>query len=180
MHRLLKDLNADGLETLGRIRLGTTAVVGDPLVLPQAPGTGAWHGLGVKAGAWYLLARPWEHDDTLLDEIVAVHEDALSLFWDLYDDAEATATCVLGTGRVVLLDGERRTDTALLQDLLEPDLDALPWVHDRGMVTAGIQGGPARVFQGRGPEVSLFSIALSPAPRERATNVSHVQDRTED
>lgn len=177
MDRVLKELNADGLEILGRVRLGSTAVVGDPLVLLQPPGTGAWHGLPIKPGAWHLLGRPWEDDDALLDELVAVHEDALSLFWDLYDDAEAAAGFPLGSGRVALLDGEARTDADLLRELMEPDLEALPWVHDRGLVAAAIPGGAARVYQGRGPEVLLLSVALSPAPRERATNESHVQDR---
>jgi hypothetical protein len=174
--RLERELVRDGLEDLGTITLGTTLVAGDPAELAVAgpvptSGVAGWHGVAVKPGAWRLFGRPTD-DGEALTEVIFVHEQALPAFWDLYDDAAPVAAFLLPTGRVLVVDGARRSDASLLQAAAEPD--DLPWLLDDGIVLQGLDQHPAHVWTpqsrpGGGPVASLVAVALDAAPAARAT-----------
>jgi hypothetical protein len=174
---VLDRLRAEGLEHLGDLKLSSTVVIGDPKLLAQAPGP-QWIGLGTVPGGHVVLGRAWTGDADLLEEIVLVSkavlaEDRADRFWDLYDEARDAGTVPLASGRVAVLDGALRTESATLRSLVEPD--ELPWVLDRGVVAEAIRFGPARVFVGGGSVAELVSVALGPAPREMARSSPAVQ-----
>jgi hypothetical protein len=162
--RVERELLRDGLEDLGTITSGGTLVVGDPAELLAPPGSQRWHGAAVKPGRWRMFGRPTA-DALAFSELVLVHEDAVASFWDLYDDAAPAAAFLLPTARVLVVDGVRRTDAALLQSAAEPD--DLPWVLDDGVVLAGLEQHPAHVWLPKGPVTLLVTIALDAAPSHR-------------
>lgn len=164
--RIERELLRDGLEDLGAVALGPTLVAGDPAELLAPPGSGRWHGVAVRPGRWRMFGRPTPSGESLT-EIVLVHEEALPAFWDLYDEAGPVGAFLLPTARVLVVDGARRTDAALLQSAAEPD--DLPWLLDDGAVFAGLDQHPAHVWAPKGAIVPLVAIALDAAPAERAT-----------
>ena len=152
----------EGFELLGEVQLSDTVALGDPAALPTPPGLGAWRGLAIRPGAWLLFGRPWVRDRDQLEEVVAVRSNALERFYELYDGADDQGELPARSGRVALVDGPRREEVALLESLLEPDADALPWVTDAAAVFATIAGANGRLLTPPGPVVALFSMLLAP------------------
>jgi hypothetical protein len=176
--RFARELVRDGLEDLGTIAVGATVVAGDPAELLSVPGAGTWHGTATKPGRWRMFGRPTD-DGLAYTELVLVHEDAVPAFWDLYDDAAPVASFLLPTARVLVVDGARRTDAALLQAAAEPD--DLPWILDDGIVLAGLAQHPAQVWAPRAPVVSLLAVSLDAAPAQQVpTQPFTSSDRSDD
>jgi hypothetical protein len=163
--RTLRHLQEDGLEPLGTIQLGTTIVAGDPSALVAPVGSGSWYGAAIRPGTWHLFGRPWVRDPDLLEELILVHESGIPSFYDLYDEAQQSATLDLPYRRLVVLDGGLRTDADLLKSVVEVDVEALPWVLDRGVAIGGLEEFPAQVIVPRTSEVRLLSFGLGNAPR---------------
>lgn len=164
MRGLARQMADEGLEAIGTIEVSGVLVVGDPAVIGRNPANGAYHALRTRQGTWHLFLRPEADDADTIAEIVAIHEEALPKFFEIYDDAAPVLEIAAPSGRICLLDGPLKDDLELRGALLEPDLDALPWVTDRGVVVASQTGHPARIFHGSETPIEHVSVAFGPVP----------------
>jgi hypothetical protein len=162
----LRSLTDDGWEQLGEIELGGTVVAGDPVSLLSPISSRTWYGAAVRPGRWHVLARPLPRDRDQLEEIALVHHDQLRSFYDLYDDATHTGSFELPRRRLVVLDGNLRVNEVLLKEALT--VEELPWVLDRGLVTAAIAEHPVQIIVPSGAQPGLIVFGLGPAPAQSA------------
>jgi hypothetical protein len=160
----LRSLADDGWEQLGEIELGGTVVAGDPVSLLSPISSRTWYGAAVRPGRWYVLARPLPRDPDQLEEIAIVHQEQLRSFYDLYDEASHAGSFDLPRRRLVVLDGNLRVNEAVLKDALT--VEELPWMLDRGLVTAAIGEHPVQIIMPRGAQPGLLIFGLGPAPAQ--------------
>ncbi len=164
MTDVVRTLAADGLEPIGTITLGGVLVVGDPLVIGRTPANGAYHAASCEPGTWYLFVRAHESDPDAISELIAIHADGLPRFYELYDEAGVAGELPADSGRLTLLDGKKKDDVDLRTAMFEPDLDALPWVLDEGVVVGVMPGGLPRVFEGAESPLRYLSVGFGVRP----------------
>ena len=160
----MDDLHVDGLELLGELTLGVQTRVGDAGALLGGGG----ESMATRPGAWTLVCRPLEEDPDLLEEVVAFHTPALPRFYERYDGAVRAAALPISSGRYVIAGASDLI--ARLEEMIEVEADALPWVMDDAVVVAGVRAEQASLLVPPGGDaVELFSLLLTRPLRRPAS-----------
>ena len=146
--------SADGFVVLGSVALSGTLIVGDPSLFDDP--TLVWSG-SVRPGLWRLMMRT--EGDTIV-EVVAILEEQLTAFYEVYDAVQCPIFVSATSGRIALMDAAGESDLSLRKDLLE--IEDFPWVFDFGCVAEASES--AWIFAGGEGEVCLVSLAFGERP----------------